>query len=559
MKIEGFVGNLDINSSSMPDILSKLAVGDIIRAKVLNIAANDLMLRLFDGTTLNANSLSSLGVEQGDVVDFVVKGKTNNQLVLETVKENEWHQKSEIDSELNIKKQLIELDIRPDKKNMEIAKEIKQNDLPLNKEVFGKIADAIIGFKNFTPQKAAYLVANNIIPEEKNIELLNKIVDEKQKVSSMVQGMLDSLYEIKDNDVILSIRHALKHSIFQGTDTEPFVIGEETTRKELVRSTIEKAFGDLGIDDIGIDKDSMTYEIKEKLTEFILSNIRKDTGTSAKPLGSDKLQAEKAITFLKDNLQDIEKTKFNQVEFVRNILKNTHEKIKENLKLLHISAKDEILTEEQPIERTKYEKELKDVFKRFHLKIDENTSGKDLEVKKVYKEMYERLEIIKSAIEQKNPENKEAILQKIDNLQSSLKFINEINNHSTYIQIPMNIFDRNTTGELYVLKKGSKRKKIDPENASVLVSLNTQNLGQIDSLVNVNKKNISLNLRVEDQSIIGFLKENYVQLYNSLKGKGYKLVDVKYGLIEEEINAINADRMIKKDLDKNKQSIDFKI
>ncbi len=557
MKIEGFVGNLDINMSSMPDILSKLAVGDIIRAKVLNISANDLILKLFDGTTLNANSLTSLDIVQGDVVDFVVKSNINNQLVLETVKEKDNNQKSLKDSELSIKKQLIELDIKPDKKNMEIAKEIKQTDLPLNKEVFGKIADAIIGFKNFTPQKAAYLVANNIIPEEKNISILNKIVDEKQKISSMVQSTLDSLYEITDNDVISSIRHALKHSIIQGTDTEhdpeQFVIND-STRKELVRSTIEKAFADPGL-----DKGPTTNAIKEKLTEFITASLKEDHGAVPKHISSDKFQAEKAIIFLKENLKGVEKTKFNQVEFVESILKNTNKKIGEKLKSFDIPAKDETLSEEQPVERTKYEKAIKDVFERIHLKIDENTSGKDLQIKKAYKEMYESLEIIKSVIEHKNPENKEAILQKIDNLQSSLKFINEINNHSTYIQIPMNMFDKNSTGELYVLRKGSNRKKIDPQNASVLVSLNTQNLGQIDSLVSVNKKNISLNLRVEDKTIIEFLKENYVQLYNSLKSKGYKLVDVKYRLIEEEINAINADRIIKKELDMDRQTIDFKI
>lgn len=173
--------------------------------------------------------------------------------------------------------------------------------------------------------------------------------------------------------------------------------------------------------------------------------------------------------------------------------------------------------------------------------------------------MYEKLDVIKSAIEHSNPANKDELLNKIDNLQGNLKFINELNNHSTYIQIPLKMFDKNTTGELYVLKKGSRGKKIDPQNASVLVSLNTQNLGQVDSLISVNKKNISLNLRVEDQSIISFIKENYIELYNSLRAKGYKLVDAKYRLIDERINVINADRTMKKELDLSSQSIDCKI
>lgn len=553
MKIEGFTGNLDISTSGISDILSKLAVGDIIRAKVLDIAANELMLKLFDGTTLSANSMSSLDVEQGDIVDFVVKNKANNQLVLETVKEKD-SPKSLNDSDLKLKKQLVEIDVKPDKKNMEIAKEIKQKDLSLNKEVFGKIADVIISFKNITPQKAAYLIANNIIPGEKNIEQLNKIIDEKQKVGSMVQDILNSLHEITDNDVMTSISHALKRSSLpQSTDKVNHFVMPQDTRKEFVRKAIEEAFVDLSF-----DKTPITNEIKEKLTEYIILNTKKDPGFVPYSVDNDMLP-EKVISFLKEKVKGFEKTDLFKDKFLDSILKNINLKLKEKTPLNNITAKDEFHREEQPIDRAKYEKNLKDAFEKFYLKVDEETSGKDLQIKKVYKDMYERLEIIKSAMEHTNPSNKDGILHKIDNLQSSIKFINEINNHSTYIQIPMNIFDKNTTGELYVLKKGSKGKRIDPQNASVLVSLNTINLGQIDSLVSINKKNISLNLRVEEQSIIGFLKENYVELYNSLNSKGYKLVDVKYRLIEEETNAINADRIIKNELDMNKGSIDFKI
>lgn len=122
MKIEGFVGNLDISTANVTDVLGRLAVGDIIRAKVLNIVANELMLKLFDGTTFSANSLSSLDIEQGDTVDFVVKNNSNNQLVLETVKGNDYNQKSVSNTDSNLKKQLLELDIKPDKKIWRLLK-----------------------------------------------------------------------------------------------------------------------------------------------------------------------------------------------------------------------------------------------------------------------------------------------------------------------------------------------------------------------------------------------------------------------------------------------------
>lgn len=554
MKIEGFVGNFDINTLNISDILGKLAVGDIIRAKVLNISANELTLKLFDGTVFNAKALSSLDAEQGDTVDFIVKNNANNQLVLETLRENENSQKSISDTDSTLKKLLIDINIKPDKNNIEIAKEIKQNNLPLNKDIFSKIADSILAFKNVTPQKAAYLVANNMPLEEKNITQLNRIVDEKQKIGLMLDNTFETLSKLTDKDVMSSVRTAIQQNydqkaIFVETDTRT----SSSLKQELIKNTVEKEF-----QVFNQEKEGIMPEVKEKLQEFIGKYLSSKSTDEMKINTDEKTFTDKALLFLKENMKAFEKLDIYKIKNVESFLKDIFNKINSNKSKENydINLETSVMP---PIDNAEYEKELKEAVQKLHIKMDENTTGEDLKIKKAYKEIYEKLEIIKNVVEHSAVPQKDEILNKIDNLQSNLKFINDLNNHSTYIQIPLNILGKNTTGELYVLKKGSKGKKIDPQNTSVFVSLNTPNLGQIDSLINVHKKNISLNVRVEEQAVIGFIKENYIELYNSLLGKGYKLVDVKYRLIEEDINAINAENVIMKELELKNQSIDYKI
>lgn len=549
MKIEGFVGNFEVTASNTSDILAKLSAGDILRAKVLNISSDEIVLKLFDGTTLSAKFMSDLNVAKGDIVDFIVKNNLNNKLVLETVNENASNQKDLSLTDSIVKKQLLELGIGTETKNLEIAKEIKRHDLPLNKEIFNKIADTIINFKNITPEKAAFLVANNIIPEEKNIALLNKIVDEKQQIGPMLQSAYKDLAEISNTEVMRSISQALKgDSAQKSVEMGNGKMLSMWSDNDAVRNTLEKAFsGNNAI------KDPLAGEIKKELEKFIIDNSKSSLIDKSNLDNNSRLFSEKAIAHLKENVTGFEKSSLFQDKSIDSVLKNIFNNLSEK------SASKATDNLNQTIDKSVFEKELKDVFDKFYVKIDDNTSSKDLHVKKMYMDMFEKLEVIKSALEQHSIPNKEDIINKIDNLQSSIKFINDLNNHSTYIQIPLNIFDKNTTGELYVLKKGSRSKKIDPQNASVLISLNTQNLGQINSLINVNKKNISLNIRVEEQAIIGFLKENYIELYNSLSNRGYKLVDVKYRLIDEEITPINADSTIQKELDLLRQSIDYKI
>jgi type III secretory pathway component EscV len=153
--------------------------------------------------------------------------------------------------------------------------------------------------------------------------------------------------------------------------------------------------------------------------------------------------------------------------------------------------------------------------------------------------------------------NKSDIFKSIENLQSNLRFLNELNNNTTYIQIPLNIFNKNHTGELYILKKKPGKKNINIDDVSLFVSLDTINLGQVDSLVNINKKNISINIRAERKEAINFIKKNYIDLYNILLEKGYKLVDIKYRLIEEKISILNLNNI--EELSGKRQKFDYKV
>ena len=144
-------------------------------------------------------------------------------------------------------------------------------------------------------------------------------------------------------------------------------------------------------------------------------------------------------------------------------------------------------------------------------------------------------------------------------LKDNIEFVNDINRHSVYMQIPLNIMDSNTTGELYILKRDSKRKRIDPANVTVFLSLDTKSLGLVESLISINKKNISLNMRFENREVIDLFKESFQELYNSLQEMGYKLVDIKYRVIEEKVNLINANKALDSELNRFKKAIDFRI
>jgi len=109
------------------------------------------------------------------------------------------------------------------------------------------------------------------------------------------------------------------------------------------------------------------------------------------------------------------------------------------------------------------------------------------------------------------------------------------------------------------LKRDPRKKKLDPNNITVFISLDTENLGQVDSLISINKKNVSVNMRVRDRGIIDFIKENYRELYDRMADKGYKLVDLKYRLTDEQANIMNIEEITEKIQYGNRVSIDYRL
>jgi hypothetical protein len=94
---------------------------------------------------------------------------------------------------------------------------------------------------------------------------------------------------------------------------------------------------------------------------------------------------------------------------------------------------------------------------------------------------------------------------------------------------------------------------------TVLISLDSNNIGRIDTLLSVDKRNISTNFRLENSEVFPVLKEHHKQLYNSLLEKGFRLVDFTYRLMDEPINIINFEAEAKKEFIKSSNNIDISI
>lgn len=579
MRVEGSE-NVLISQTGSFDILSRLNTGDTLRAKVIDITANELLLKLFDGTLINAGAMTPVNAKRGDLIEFIVKNKVNNQLFLETLKDGGQNlDDSYVEDE--IKNKLIELGIKPDKRNMEVASRIRDSGALINTETITKVVDAVVRFKNLTIDKAAYLISNNIVPEEKSIASLNSLVEGRTKLSTELLDLVSSLGRLQDKELAFAILKELNaldyatqktvedngsgasHIDYEdgrnyrnqksgyieedsalkgGADIDKhkdnFRLESKLPERDIITKTLEK---ELGL--VGIDKKEI-LQIKKKTVDFI-DNYRENIDEPEKRL----------IEHLKSNVGGFDKLYRGNEKALKDVFYKAFQRLKSDG-----AAEGSKVSNKRHSEMDNAVEVIKKSFEKMFVKVGDKTNSQDINVKEIYKDIYKKLEIVRKALENSDVPIKEEILSRVDSIKSNINFLNELNNHSVYLQIPLKIFDRNTTGDIYILKRNSARNRIDPENATVFLSLNTKNLGQVDSLITVSKKNVSLSLNLEKDEIIDFIKANYIELYEELLKKNYKLVDIKYRLIDEKVNLLNAHEVLGKQIEKvRSKSFDCKI
>ncbi len=527
MRINAVITEQAAAPKGLADILGKLATGDIVRAKVLEITSGELLLKLFDGSVLRAATASDIDTAPGENLELLVKGRNGGTLVLETVKKDAPLVQGSRNEAVKL---LNDLNIKPDAHNLQLAGEIKETGINATRELFDKASQLLDKFKALTPEKAVFLTEKNISAEPRIMDAAIKLIEGNLKLGSQLEDLHAIISKLAEGSTAEKSTPGI-HSDDSMTNNE--AMGRPQPRQSgNIEDTIDnskKAIQNAVVNG-EISTEADLIETQQKTADMKLNKLFYDR--------QDSTAVAKGIPVIMPG----EAGGFNSID--------------SDQELLIYKQKD---PEENGREIKKLAGELKEAFQRIFASTDSEKLSSELDVKKIYKEIFDKLDDIKHISQSLSQPERADITARANNIEEGIKLLNQISTNSVYVQIPLNLSGFNTTSDLYIIKKDKSKKRVDPQNAVMLISLDTQNLGRVETLIDVKGKNVGINLRAEGQKVIDFIKENYRHLYSSLMDKGYRLVDVKYKLLEERTNPVNVERIVKKELSDGRMSVDLKI
>lgn len=167
----------------------------------------------------------------------------------------------------------------------------------------------------------------------------------------------------------------------------------------------------------------------------------------------------------------------------------------------------------------------------------------DVEDKKQVEQLYERIREQTARLSQALEAAGKAdapVARSVQNLQSNVDFMNQMNHLYTYVQLPLKMLGNNAHGDLYVYTNKKNLAARDGQ-VSALLHLDMEHLGPLDVYVTMKDKQVATNFTVADESVLDLIEKNIEALNKRLEGRGYSLkaqMHVKEDAGEEEDSSI---------------------
>lgn len=528
MRIDGMFNGGQINLQSLGDLTSKLSPGDVVRAQILDFIANEVLLKLMDSTTVRASVPEGFEGEIGKFTNFIVKESLPDKLVLEEQKANI---PKSLNEDANILKELAKAGISQTSENVKLAKAIMENNLPLTKESFDNVSKLIQTSKEIDIPKAIFMEANKIDATQNSIKQLGLLEKGSISLGNQIDELISLLDEVAENKPTL-----------EGQSIQQNKEAGESQKINTTGANIENEKANIKLAD--------TQNVKVPL------EIKTETNDKA----ANKIENNKTNT-IKQNEQLTNEKSFDAESFLKSIEDSINPK-ESKIKARTHDDKNADPSKEDAASGQKSTKnmtaELKKDVEKLFIKLENPDKEKNVELEKSIKNLGEKLQEVKEQLAKADIPNKEVILNKVDNILNQLRFIDDVKNFGYYVPIPLKLNGVLEQADLYVLKR-NKNKKVNPEDATVFLALDTNNMGRVETLCCINKRAISLNMRVESKEYEDYLRTRFVDLYNLLASKGYKLTDIKYRQIDEPINMFNVNKVAKELLSTQAGGLDIRL
>jgi hypothetical protein len=523
----------------------KFTEGQILIARVENIQGDKVMLKNNEGKLFMALMQSELGLSEGDIVE-VAANKNGSGYVLHLL---------DVESS--------------NKQNDSIAS--ARNNIP------GTLA-TIKANPGLDPKAAAFLIENNIPRTPENIAALAQIVRGDSNLGALLTGIVSGLVSLNASaqETAASGPEAMQATPGAQNTEVNYIIEENTAQADIAGKQTAQKPGqtDLPMATKGADAAQISAA-----AEHIAAGSEGGTDAAGVlPLNTDAAQlktpsnigqageqagaADAQIPAEQTGVLQNKVSGGAQQVILNEDIYLTKEKLTDGKRAADnappgkdIAALKHLSPEMDREHRHVNKKEITDKILDLFCKPDKQTGA---EFKKAVLDIPDKLGELKLLLQHADKQDV-GILQKADQAQKQLELLAEAKRFDC-IQIPFMLKNgAERTAELYVYRRKRNQKEAGEEGLTVLIALDTQHIGRVETLLKTSGKNLSVEFRLEQKEIQPEIIKRSKALSKALENAGYILKSLKITGLETRTNVLNAGGVLIPDAGVSSGNIDVHV
>ncbi len=527
------VQNVQPNTSTGNALLQNMLAGDTFTGKVISIKDSMALLMLAGGDFVNAHISNGSSVSIGQNLTFLVEQNTQQNISIKPLTMNEQQA-------FLINKALDAAGYSLNDSNIQIVKELIGMNMPIDAAMIEKMITSANEFPQANLKTIANLIRLEMPITQDNIMQFEAYSNYQNSISSELNTMGEQFSQLFTN--IIGNEAAMQNSA--------------TANNEVLANNLAK------LQNFNMQQASMLNDIVNTLYQNTsYQNTSYQNTTYQSGLQEAVLSQPLNQVFSDDQMQTLENTIHpllsespdnEQLQTISNALGEkslTTNQLLSNLTLLlknnpEFASKFSMLGESSIME------------KLFSQMINETMKLTPADVAKEdgIKNYYKRL---KQSLEKLTSDGRESALpqelsKSMNEVKANIDFMNDLNKNMTYVQIPIQLKNSETNGELYVFTNKKALAK-GADNISAMLHLDMEHLGSIDIYVRLQNKNVSTNFCLESEELLDFVYAHIDKLDARLQALGYSTsFEMKLNEPEDKFDFV--EDFVEKDISKNSTS-----
>lgn len=509
--------NLKKDIPKSDDTVKLPGKGNSIKAQVIEVEGKKVVIEYkgarYEGELDQGSARSNL---KGSLVDFLI---LENSPSLKLTVESEGQVRN-TDGSINklsssqVESILDSLGLAKNETNIKLVSALKSFQIPLTKENIQELKEFITS-KNMLGDKLDKMTTS--MDEKSGTVVIDKERPVKEVLIDLIkQESLGKISDIQAPKINMeeNLSKTMSQALTKNTE-ETAIITNLNVDKETTK--LLNNFKNVNIDSNHLDKETLNT-IRESIN---LVSAQKDSETQIVSkseiavISDEDNQGQNALKEIANLLKSIDENSF---------LFNKELQLPNNIKNLYgydkmINMKDSLTSQlGRLISEVNGTKDI-EVLSRLVNELD-NIKADDLEslknqIEKIEKELSDKGNL------------SDSLKNSIDSLKESVDYLKEINNQIFYMQVPLKMNDQIVDMELGFRHKS----KTKDGSFKIFISLETHNLGLVQSLIKIKDNTVELSLKVdEDQA--QYFEDNLYLLEESLKDNDYKVATIN--LLERE-------------------------